>query len=240
MRIISKFHDYYDSAMRYGIDKECVYVRESKELPYNRPAYRYFDWRRESFDVDTYYRPNTMIQKMIVGFCGNIHRLIKVHYTNWDKYVFHRNELNGAFYSADTLQAWLNTNKDEDIHVDLDSAIRFLNQSQCGDKDEIDKCLKKLFHEYKIPVFLVQETTASETIITLNPNLKSVSFFKMKNTFEAYQEIYQYITGVLGVSQKETVSISDKDMCIKKGFDPKTSFRNPTTYKQLEKLSKRG
>ena len=29
MRIISKFHDYYDSAMGYGIDKSLVYLRQN-------------------------------------------------------------------------------------------------------------------------------------------------------------------------------------------------------------------
>jgi len=31
MRIISKFHDYYDSVMIYGQDKTVVYQREEKK-----------------------------------------------------------------------------------------------------------------------------------------------------------------------------------------------------------------
>ena len=32
MRIISKFHDYYDSALSYGADDTLVYLRHTEEI----------------------------------------------------------------------------------------------------------------------------------------------------------------------------------------------------------------
>ena len=36
MLIISKFHDYYDSAIAYGVDKECVYNRKTEIIDKNK------------------------------------------------------------------------------------------------------------------------------------------------------------------------------------------------------------
>jgi len=69
MRIISKFRDYYDSAMGYGIDTTQVLIRETAEVgkvdeesvwDHSSP-----DWIRHSFDSqDIHY------SEFVVGFCG--------------------------------------------------------------------------------------------------------------------------------------------------------------------------
>ena len=45
MRIISKFHDYYDSVMIYGQDKTVVYQREEKKI---------FDAKIKTKDLELY------------------------------------------------------------------------------------------------------------------------------------------------------------------------------------------
>jgi hypothetical protein len=54
MRIISKFKDYYDGGAMYGIDKERVYVRETKIISVDNIKSQYFD---------------------VLGFCGDIYIL---------------------------------------------------------------------------------------------------------------------------------------------------------------------
>ena len=75
MRIISKFHDYYDSVMIYGQDKTVVYQREEKKI---------FDAKIKTKDLELYsarigYYKNSIwerkIDPFIIVFCG------KVYYT---------------------------------------------------------------------------------------------------------------------------------------------------------------
>ena len=66
-----------------------------------------------------------------------------------------------------------------------------------------------------------------------NPVLKDFQFFRAVSTYQAFQEISMYISGVIGVGEKNTVTISDKDMRDAKGFDD-WSFKNPTRVKDLK------
>ena len=53
---------------------------------------------------------------------------------------------------------------------------------------------------------------------------------RIKNSYSAFQDIYMYISGVLGNTEKNMVQISDKDMLYKRGFN-KWSFKKEG-YKQ--------
>jgi hypothetical protein len=55
--------------------------------------------------------------------------------------------------------------------------------------------------------------------------LKQYCFYKIYDTYTAHAAIYNYIDGVLGTKANETVTISDKDQIVKKGFDPIYGFR---------------
>ena len=80
--------------------------------------------------------------------------------------------------------------------------------------------LKSLFFEEKVPAFIVyyNDLERKQKLI-LNPCLEDWKFQKVKDPYTAYQEIAQYISGVLGIDSPETVSISDEEMKWEKGFD---------------------
>jgi hypothetical protein len=61
--------------------------------------------------------------------------------------------------------------------------------------------------------------------VSLWPILKDYKFFKVKDTFTAFQEISMYQFGVLGCTEKDICVVSDKDRLDQRGFDPKYGFR---------------
>lgn len=88
MRIISKFHDYYDTALGYGADPTLIYSRETREYnitkghpfkgiitPYtskdNSGFWQCRNWRADEFPLD--------IKLYVIGFCGKTYPLIRVY-----------------------------------------------------------------------------------------------------------------------------------------------------------------
>jgi hypothetical protein len=64
--------------------------------------------------------------------------------------------------------------------------------------------------------------------------LKDVEFFRVFDPHTTYQEIFMYISGVLGGNMKEIPEMSDDDMRDSKGFD-KWSFRKEPSSKKKKK-----
>ena len=59
----------------------------------------------------------------------------------------------------------------------------------------------------------------------LNPRLKRFEFYKVFDSYGAFQEIHMFLSGVLGNTEKKTVGVSDIHRLEAHGFDRKTSFR---------------
>jgi hypothetical protein len=84
--------------------------------------------------------------------------------------------------------------------------------------------------ELSCPVFLIRHADYTDglrfsgLVIEKNPCLRLYGFQQAKDPFMAFQEIGQFISGVMGSGEKEIVKISDKDMISKKGFN-EWSFR---------------
>ena len=57
--------------------------------------------------------------------------------------------------------------------------------------------------------------------------MKNYRFVQIKDPPTAFQDIFMYIAGVIGITEPVTVKISDKELAKKKGHDGKYSFRKP-------------
>jgi hypothetical protein len=87
--------------------------------------------------------------------------------------------------------------------------------------------------ENRLPVFMfiaskqwnnaVHEKPQEHTAL-VNPSLKDVEFYKVLDSFTAYQEIDMFISGTLPQSTAMPIEIADKDKIPQHGFD-KWSFR---------------
>ena len=80
-----------------------------------------------------------------------------------------------------------------------------------------------LFRESKTPIF-VYDTYRRDDAFIINPILKDYEFYKVVDAFTAFTELQMFISGVLGVGEKEIVEIEDKYKIGQHGFD-KWSFR---------------
>jgi hypothetical protein len=93
--------------------------------------------------------------------------------------------------------------------------------------------LLKLFVEKNTPVFIYGDyldgkyRNGKQKELIINPRLKDWGFQSIKDPVTAFQDIFMYISGVLGIPDPAMIKISDKELAKKKGHDGKFSFRKP-------------
>lgn len=216
-----KRKDYYDCISAYGVDKTCVY---------NRREYRFditYHW-----EIPTYVMLNdkkfvhnfpkakfvegvkrgTYVKTTYLGFCGETHKIVN-YYSYKPSHALNPEK--------DINQYWVNPTDDEaeDIYYLKHKLYRWSKY----EKQKPVVFSDDLFFKFKTPVFAV-----SNYELILNPSLKDLGFQRLYDPYTAHQKIYQFLSGVLGNREKETIDISDKDKITQHGFDSKVSFRHPT------------
>ena len=218
MLIVSKFHDYYDSASAYGIDKTCVYKRETKTEGKERPDRHRFQRTVQDRDGKDWHP-----EKFVVGFCGKIYPAIKLTAEGYADVPFVEAPVK-YFYEYDKLEKFLVPKKDKKRRAWHIWSGRELTNKEWFNPNS-HKELEVLFDEAECPVFThTKPYYEAECITVFNPCLKNVDFQKVTDPYTAFQEIYMFISGVLGTNENDMVNISDRDMLKKKGFD-KWSFK---------------
>ena len=92
--------------------------------------------------------------------------------------------------------------------------------------DEISKInYDEVYRKHNTPVFIISsDYTNHNTYMTINGCLSDYEFYKVFNSFDAFQEISMFIGGVLVSSENAIVNISNSDRIKQYGFD-KYSFR---------------
>lgn len=227
MLILSKYHDYYDTAIGYGgIDKTIVYERELKEVKddafykteltsYSRTIY-HSDFR----DLYSRFSDGEYWTYFLIGFCGKTYLGVKIEKRN------KANECESIkyYYGEEILTQIPNRTERRKYRKwwyrpggqmkDMDIITKYHN------KEHID-----LFFKYKIPSFI--KVVSKLDILILNPVLKDWDFMQIFDPFTAFQEIQMFISGVLGTKENNIIITADKYKILAAGFDLKTSFRKP-------------
>lgn len=233
MRIISKFKDYYDSASYFGQDLEWIYNRNKKNITKNFNNISYDSslllrtWERSNAITDKKDKSFT-IKKMVLGFCGQLIPFLKVErvYYSWEDSEHNYNSLKkeDKVFFIYSLNDFKSKMKDWNFPWNAEKQIvNFFNYNF----DE----LKSIFIENHCPIFTYHKYERNSNdqsfnlIIELNSCLKDIDFPKIKNANEAYQEVFQYLSGVLGNKEKEVETIEDKYRVQQHGFDPIYGFR---------------
>ena len=232
MLIVSKFYDYYDTASIHGVDKTCVYKRLEKVIDKTPKQYQDERWpSTEHFDVwksTSWYKYE--FDKIVVGFCGELYPLIrvrKIRSTGEDEF---------SFFEYDKLQEFLIQEgvnprsrrsyyySERDFSVFSNPGMRrFFDQNTW-------KKLEHNFVDHHCPVFAFGYglgQNPSRTSLALNPSLKKLGFMKLKDPQTTFQEIYMYLSGVLGQPIEKPKPIDDKIMAASKGHDGPYSFKKP-------------
>lgn len=233
MHIISKFKDYYDSAVGMGIDKSIIYERHDKEI--SNKDYDFAAeingkpkniWHRSSFDFETDHpkKDKTGASEIVIGFCGKLYPAIRFstllkrkEFSMVDEYdvefVFDKEE---AIEKLDLKNrkprySWGSHKKPIDIFND--------NWNKVATFDPIETHRK-----FNTPIFVWEKDHKCDLII--NPRLKEFMFARVFDPYTAFQEVQMYISGVLGVgSDGSDIVMTEKQKVQQHGFDAKYGFR---------------
>jgi len=216
MLIVNKdYHDYYDGAMRYGIDKTIVYDRKTvKEIKGN---FR---------EVDDWLGAKTNNTHEIycsrLGFCGDTYPLITVKF----------NDESTNIWTVEKWEEYLAEHELTSISSKYFTWSKNIAQPKVY-KDYFNNPVKfniNTFFLHKCPVIL-----SFKDGFILNPRLKNLDFQTVMGSYDTFQAIEQFISGVLGNTEKDTVEISDKDQLYKKGFDDRSFKKDPGQKKRGKK-----
>ena len=236
MLIIAKRKDYYDGvAGSTGIDKTLVYERETLEVE-NIPTLfreRKGYWSSRKTDTPFYKIDYHSIKKQyrgkefdeyaffIIGFCGKLYvgwklyrELEPVHHTISTEYTY------DIEYMKEMLQenSWRGNFIDHVNYIIKYDALELFRNSKTpafvydGDYGRTTYDKRRSIYNSHNPKFFV------------NPLLKDYEFYKVFDSFQAFQEISMFIGGVLGRGEEKIIEVEDKYKIAQHGFD-KWSFR---------------
>lgn len=225
MLIISKFHDFYDSAMIYGQDKDCVYNRITSVIPtkndINLPYHVEFNLADDVL---------LTVTPIVIGFCGKFYPVLEFSYSKKTSSILkYQLPQNDYIYDAED---YINILEKQGKSFRKNNYFSW-GRGSLDDKKGINNFfnmdysyLAPLFREHHAPVIKVKMKSCE-----INPTLKNLSFFRVVDPSTAFQEIYMYIGGVLGNKEKGIITISDKDKAKQHGHDGKYSFKTPKVKK---------
>ena len=238
MRIISKFRDYYDSAMAYGQDETVVYLRETKHFNLSTKDYPtiikqlsdLFDklYQREEFASWRYGRNELTsfttkthrytVDKVRLLFCGK----------NYPGAVIKEEPL-GVAHPAKQIYFWDGRELLDFLirhGVDAEKKGGCARWSRASIADKIYNHFKanqpdtNWMVENKVTCVLQEGYD-----LYINPCLKDYQFFKKFDAFSAYQELDMWMSGTLAWPQNMMVEIEDKYRIEQHGFDMEYGFR---------------
>ncbi|AVH85031.1 hypothetical protein RsoM2USA_102 [Ralstonia phage RsoM2USA] len=234
MRIISKFQDYYDSGMAFGQDRSVVFYREEQDIipvvqgyVKTYPAYMHIDSgdHYQTFNFGPYYDPDTvLIHKVTVVFCGRVWNALAVgHYKfqifyDFDSFKEHLTKL-GKSFENDSIVRW--RAPQHEMHY----KNWFADQGTTKHRDQLINDRIIIATNYRIDCY------GDNQKVTTNGSLKEVQFYKVMDSYTAFQEIDMWIGGVLPKDGPPMIEVTDKDKVAKHGFD-KHSFRKSPTKKR--------
>jgi hypothetical protein len=243
MYIISKKKDYYDGvAGSAGIDKTLVYDRqitelEDKDMPDFFRKTTFFNHFRGKDNNPFYRLSNSHIKNeyfnkyprhsyFLIGFCGKLYAGFKLY--SIDK---NTTEYNNVITTI---------TYDKDYMIELFDGKTYHGHFEDNLNHVLQYDAMEWFREMKTPCFVYDQDSGLDHIdlkhygrnyvskFIINPILKDYEFYKVFDTFQAFQEISMFIGGVLGRGEKEIIEVADKYKIGQHGFD-KWSFRKEPT-----------
>lgn len=244
VRIISKFHDYYDSVQSYGQDRTLVYVR-NKELTDDMvvspiPPFRF---SRPESTCPSFEKPKAgdfIYRYATVGFCGKLYPCMIVEIIGQAKYFIykmeHLDDYVAKVFTKDRERERYHEGKIKKretywqnlpfryipIRSDMEKLFEFWETIRDKETD--------LFVKRNVPIFVVRhwhnyiDGRFVDERCVLNECLKDFEFYRVFDTNAAYQEIAMFVGGILTKPPTEIPKPSDEVLAEIKGFN-KWSFR---------------
>ena len=240
MRVISDFHDYYDSAQQYGQDQSIIYQRKKVDYRNKRDNSNLETAPRVLLDTYSKVFPKNDEFLFASYWAGQLYSKKGSFYYNHGRLVFC-----GIVYNYIVVNNIATSTATEDFFYDMESFQEFCN------KKEIDLNKKSYSYHKKtkfqsINAALTSKINIDESffienkficvdfcmnLITVNPQLSKMQFYKVFDSFQCFQELDSYICGKLSFPHNMMVDIEDKYRIEQHGFD-KHSFRKMPTKKR--------
>lgn len=229
MRIISRFHDYYDSALAHGADMSQIYRREQRVvdaimLPFTAP----------------YTSANDYFHGGLVVVCGKPHLRLRHEYvrkgekviTDWiDSY-----DPEHALCVKRKWRSWRDYASQERIERDVPAdtweklcikhAAPLLLIAPWRDRRYDDVPIEDAARA-RADALHTHRRHYGESIwsVMRDPRLSDYEFQKVVHPYEMLQEISMFMGSQLAVECDKMVKLSDTERLEKHGFDRVTSFR---------------
>lgn len=219
MLIISKFKDYYDHGVAFGVDKKVVYTRHTEKVEYREvrpfmkdvlskcPKHLYQSNSRNSLDK--------VPQIFVVGFCGNI-------YVGMVMYLRKNSGVIG--YLPEYVPTYCYSEEDvAEFYAKHHPGVTPPNFEKRRFRDATcytSYPYQKPFDTLGCPAFVY----ADGDLLT-NPKLSDYRFHRKVAPMDAFQELSMYLPGVLlNTEDPAGAPLTDAGKALSKGFD-KHSFR---------------
>lgn len=236
MKIVSKFHDYYDSCLSHGHDESVVYLRETKTFYYqnkeNPPIIQeleswfskarshsdstHFSWpNRRIFDWFIFKETRYTVDYVTLVFSGRAYNAIKVLEENTRNIPTSTNTF--LWTESDAIEYF--SSRGQDLRS---KGYRFDRHTKEDRIKQYYKCLQPNLDwmiEKKVTCVLFDKN------IVVNPVLRDIQFYRVFDAYTCYQELDMWISGTLAYPQNMMVEIEDKYRIEQHGFDMKYGFR---------------
>lgn len=252
MRLSSKQHDYYDGHFRYnGSDKKSVFVRNKRLLPDDVVVARLLSNIPRSDNLD---KPVATVSYGVIGFCGSMYPFVKVsrhtvvngetkpvntYFYNFEHMLanmpdlFREIEYKGRIYVSHDLfekcKKYLTHGMS--IIYEFDKGLLACNIKE-------DKQLSNLFLNERIAYFVIEygkrTTMDGRDVLDIiaYPILKDYGFFKVFDTFAAFQQIEMFLQNqIVKPDDPYIADVPDVITAESHGFN-KESFRQERTTKK--------
>ena len=233
MRIISKFHDYYDTSVTM-VDMQNVYVREKKEIEVSE---RNIFVKRTDETISKCLGATCVIRQ--VFFCG--------------KYYFYLTTSDKDYFCIDKWKWVKPEEQDRVVYTDFDQvkskaeklkvkssimkqASRVWDSMSVPPVDMID-----LNKNHNAPVILLEHKGYRyvDHAIILNAELKSIEFQRIVDPWSAFQDIERYMANDLAEDNKPPVEIADEYRIKAHGYNDGNFRKSKDTRKRKQKKSKK-
>lgn len=218
MRIISKFHDYYDGVTAYDYDRSIIYKRDSVNIKLSDQV----------LYPDGYH--GVEFFKFVIGFCGKIYHGINLRYTVPKKGQYLNEDVSDIMYNKDNVLQFINGDLSHIFY--LYANTKYMRKHHGYDLERITKNINKFFAaDYKFlikdeyPIFL-----ATRGNVEYNAKLSPYDFQKVLDPYTAYQTLRMHVEG-MAQPLNPIPQIDDNTMQGIKGFDHEYSFRKEPSKK---------
>ena len=220
--------------------KRWSILRTKKEVKLNRNSFPFPVFEGTRWPLDHPLQEGVPVVQSVVGFCGKVYPILRLSHQRQSEpspnvaLCYTLAEVD-AFIEHHCKQREIETYRSKPRAVEICGTIgpgtkggrssRSSSTATLRNKQPSASCL-----DSRSPI-LVASTWCStgrpyrKYKIVYNECLKELEFFRLIDTFTAYQELQMYF-GAMAQPNKPIPQVSDKDMISIKGFD-KWSFRKP-------------